>query len=109
MMHEPQHNKACLPLNNEDYLPIDDEFDSTSDSDAESLFDSSDNEAKTSSDTDSENLLEEVDGNADDDNEFVSCTWIVWCREETLGMIGLVYLHNFDVLVSTASPAMRSS
>lgn len=39
------------------------------------------------SDTYLESPLEEVDGNADDDDddEFVSCTWVVWCREETFG------------------------
>jgi hypothetical protein len=64
-MHQPQHDEACLHLNDEDYLPID-EFDSTSDSDADSLFDSSDNKADTASDTDLESALEDVNNNTDD-------------------------------------------
>jgi hypothetical protein len=64
-MQHPQH-EACLPLNDEDYLHIDDDSDSTSDSDADSLFDDSDNEA--ASDTDSESLLE-VDNNTDNDDD----------------------------------------
>jgi hypothetical protein len=60
-MHQPQHDEA--------YLPIDDESDSTSDSDTDSLFDSSDDEADTASDTDGDQSLEEVDSNADDTND----------------------------------------
>jgi hypothetical protein len=56
-MHQPRHD--------EDYLPIDDESDSTSDSDTDSLFDGIDDEADTASDTD----LEEVDSNTDDDDD----------------------------------------
>ncbi|KAH8746178.1 hypothetical protein F5882DRAFT_387412 [Hyaloscypha sp. PMI_1271] len=65
-MQQPQHDEACLPLNDENYLHIDDGSDSTSDSDADSLFDHSDNEA--ASDTGSESLLEEVDNNTDNDD-----------------------------------------
>jgi hypothetical protein len=61
-MHQPRHD--------EDYLPIDDESDSTSDSDTDSLFDSSDNEVDTASDTDSDSPLEEVNNTDDDDDLF---------------------------------------
>jgi hypothetical protein len=64
-MHWPRHD--------EDYQPIDDESESnsTSDSDMDSLFDSSDNEAETASDTDLDGPLEEVDSiTNDDDNLF---------------------------------------
>jgi hypothetical protein len=61
IMHQPRHD--------EDYLPIDDESDSTSDSDTDSLFDSSDNEADTASDTDLDSPLEEVDSSTDDDDD----------------------------------------
>ena len=64
-MQHLQH-EACLPLNDEEYLHIDDDSDSTSNSDADSLFDRSDNEV--TSDTDSESLLE-VDNNTDNDDD----------------------------------------
>ena len=48
---------------------IDDESDSTTDSDLDSLFDGSDDEADAASDTDLESLLEEVDSNTDDDDD----------------------------------------
>lgn len=48
---------------------MDDGFDSTSDCDLESLFDSSDDEADTADDTDSESPLEEVSNNTDDDDD----------------------------------------
>ena len=67
-MHQPQRDEACPPIHNEDGLPTDDDFDSTSDSDLDSLFDSSD-EADTASDTDSESPLEEVGNNTDDDDD----------------------------------------
>ena len=60
-MHQPRHD--------EDYLPIDDESDSTSDSDTDGLFDNSDNEADTASDTDLDSPLEEVNSNTDDDDD----------------------------------------
>jgi hypothetical protein len=53
----------------ENYLPLDDEFDSTSDSDIDSLFDSSDDEASTASEPDVEWSLEEVDSDADGDDD----------------------------------------
>jgi hypothetical protein len=65
-MQQLQHDEACLPLDDEDYLHIDDDSDSTSDSGADSLFDHSDNET---SDTDSESLLEEVNNNTDNDDD----------------------------------------
>lgn len=64
-MQQPQHDEACLPLN-DDFVHIDGDFDSTSDSDTDSLFDHSDSEA---SDTDLESLLEEVNNNTDDDDD----------------------------------------
>ena len=60
-MHRPRHD--------EDYLSIDEEPDSTSDSDTDSLFDGSDDKADTASDTDLESLLEEVNNNTDDDDD----------------------------------------
>jgi hypothetical protein len=60
-MHSPPHN--------EDSLPVDDESDSASDFDTDSLFDDSDDEADTASDTDLENPLEEVNNNTDDDDD----------------------------------------
>jgi hypothetical protein len=60
-MHRPRHD--------EDYLPVDDESDSASDSDTGSLFDGSDDEADTASDTDLESPLEEVNSNADYDDD----------------------------------------
>jgi hypothetical protein len=59
-MHPPRHD--------EDYLSIDDESDSTSDSDTNNLFDNSDNEADTTSDTDLDSALE-IDSNIDDDDD----------------------------------------
>ena len=49
-------------------MVIDNKSDSTTDSDLDSLFDSSDNKADVASNTDLESLLEEVDSNIDDDN-----------------------------------------
>jgi hypothetical protein len=60
-MHRPRHD--------EDYLLVDDESDSASDSDTGSLFDSSDDEADTASDTDLESPLEEVNSNTDYDDD----------------------------------------
>jgi len=57
------------PRLDEDYLPTDNESDSTSDSDTDSLFDSSDDEVDTASDTDLDNPLEEVNSNTDDDDD----------------------------------------
>ena len=59
------HQRRC----DKDYLPIDDESDSTSDSETDSLFDSSENEVGTTSDTDLESLLEELDSNTDDEDD----------------------------------------
>ena len=60
-MYQPRHD--------EDYLPIKDESDSTSNSDTNSLFDSNNNEADSASDTDLDSLLEEVNSNTDDDDD----------------------------------------
>jgi hypothetical protein len=54
----------------ENYLPLDDESDSTSDSDTDSIFDSSDNEADTASEPDVEQSLEKIINDADDDDDF---------------------------------------
>jgi hypothetical protein len=59
-MHRTQH---------EDYVPLDDESDSTSDSDTDSLFDSNNDEADTASDTDSVSPLEDFDNNTEDDDD----------------------------------------
>jgi hypothetical protein len=67
-MQPPQHNEFCLPLNDEDDLLIDDDFDNAGDSDPDSLFDSSDDEVAASN-TNSESLLDEVDDNTDDDDD----------------------------------------
>jgi hypothetical protein len=68
-MQPRQHNEFCLPLNDEDNLLIDDDFDSAGDSDPDSLFDSSDDEVETASNTNSESLLDEVDDNTDNDDD----------------------------------------
>jgi len=60
-MHQPQHD--------EDYLPINNESDSTSDFDTDSLFDSSDNETDTASNTDLDSPLEEVNSNTDNNDD----------------------------------------
>lgn len=58
------------PVLEDNYLPIDDESDSTSVSDTASLFKSSNDEADTAgSDTDLDNRLEEVNSNTDDDDD----------------------------------------
>ncbi|KAH8585358.1 hypothetical protein B0O99DRAFT_679450, partial [Bisporella sp. PMI_857] len=54
----------------EDYPLINNESDSASDSDTDSLFDSSDNEVDTASDTDSEASLEEIDSDTNNDDLF---------------------------------------
>lgn len=59
-MHRPRHDEDCIP--------IDDESDSASDSDTDSLFDGSDDEADTASDPDLESPLE-VNSIIDDDND----------------------------------------
>jgi hypothetical protein len=75
-MHQPQHDRACLPINENYCPPIDDEFDktnnsdldslfdSTSASDLESLFDNSDNAVDTASGPDSDSPLEVVGNNS---------------------------------------------
>jgi hypothetical protein len=66
-MQQPQRDEACLPLNDEDDLETDEDLDGTNDSEADSLFENSDNEA---SDTESESLIEEFDNNTDiEDND----------------------------------------
>jgi hypothetical protein len=61
-VHQPRHH--------EDYLYINDKSDSTSDSDTNSLFDSSVDEAGTASDTDINNPLKEVNNNTNGDGLF---------------------------------------
>lgn len=58
-MRQPQHD------DDDD----DDEFDSTSDFDADSLFDCSDDEADTANDTNSESPLKGMDNNTDDNDD----------------------------------------
>ena len=60
-MHPPRHDKDTLHIN--------DESDSTSDSDTDSLFDSNGDEADTASDTDLDSHLEGVDSNTKDDDD----------------------------------------
>ena len=61
-MHRPRHD-------DKDYPAIDDESDSTSDSDTGRLFDSSDDKTDTASNTDSDSALEDVNSNTDDDGD----------------------------------------
>ena len=67
-----RYDEACLPLIDRDYLSIEDEFDSTSDSDPDNLCDSSEDEADTASDTGSESRLEEIDNSIDNDDDDLS-------------------------------------
>jgi hypothetical protein len=60
IMYQPRYNK--------DYLPIDNKSDSTSNSDIDSLFDSSNNKVDTASNTDLDSPLEEVNSNTDNNN-----------------------------------------
>jgi hypothetical protein len=69
LLASPKLHRTMYPSRHEDYIPLDDESDSTSDSDTDSLFDSSDNKADTASDTDLDKPLEEVDSNTDDDDD----------------------------------------
>jgi hypothetical protein len=69
-MHQPQHNEDYLPIDNKDYLSINDKSNSTSNSDTDSLFDNTDNEADTASNTDLDSSLEEVNSNTDNNNDF---------------------------------------
>ncbi|KAF4625152.1 hypothetical protein G7Y89_g13019 [Cudoniella acicularis] len=57
------------PRRDEDYLHTNDGSDSTSESDTDSLFNSSGDEADTTSDTDIDSPLEEVNNNTDDDDD----------------------------------------
>lgn len=68
-MQQPQHEEACPAINDEDGLRTYNDFDSTSNSDLGSFFDSSDNEADTISDTDSESPFKEVGDNTNDDDD----------------------------------------
>jgi hypothetical protein len=69
--------RLCTSLNTmkpayptkKDCVPIDDDLDSTCNTDLDSLFDSSDDEADSASDTDSESPLEEVSNNTEDDDD----------------------------------------
>jgi hypothetical protein len=65
---EPSH-PTTLPINDKDYLLIDNESDSTSDSDTDSLFDNSNNKANTVSDTNLDSLLEEVNSNTNNNDD----------------------------------------
>jgi hypothetical protein len=60
-MHQPRHDK--------DYLSINNESDSTSNFDTDSLFDSSDDKADTASNTNLDSPLEEVNSNTNDDDD----------------------------------------
>ena len=68
-MRQPRHDEDYLPINNEDYLLIDDKSNSTSDSDTDGLFDNSNNKADIASDTDLDSPLEEVNSNTDNDDD----------------------------------------
>ena len=72
IIYPPRYDEACLPLIDKDYLSIEDEFDSTSDSDPDNLCDSSEDEADTASDTGSESHLEEIDNSIDNDDDDLS-------------------------------------
>ena len=61
-MHRPRQDK--------DYLPIDAKFDSTSDSDTDTLYDGSDDERVTEINTGLDGVLEEIDSNTDDNDLF---------------------------------------
>jgi hypothetical protein len=81
-MYQPRHD--------EDYLPIDNESDSTSDSDTDSLFDS-DNEADTASDTDLDSPLEKVNSNTDNNDDLFDD------KVQHLSEYYLAALANLDV------------
>ena len=57
------------PRDEEGYLSMNDDSDSSSDSDIESLFDDDDNEVDTTSNTDLDSSLEEADSDTDVDDD----------------------------------------
>jgi hypothetical protein len=72
-MRQDQRDETSPSINDDsydaNYLPFDDDYDSISDSDPNSLFDNS-IEPDTASDNESESVLEELDEKSDDDELF---------------------------------------
>jgi hypothetical protein len=68
-MHQLQHNKDYLLINDKDYLLIDDELNSISNFNTNSLFNSSNNKADTTSNTDLDSPLEKVNSNINNNND----------------------------------------